>query len=115
MPSGLTSRRTSHDGSVSSSGGGGGGGGSRRGTEEAAPRPVIHPMPPKPLSLLRQLTGYIRVGLLTLSVLSHLKSRFQMSQRTDEEETACVNGQHVQIENEHCDPMLLYVVCQLTK
>ena len=59
MPSGLGSRRVSHDGSVSS----GGGGGSRRGTDEAAPRPVIHPMPPKPLSLLRQLTGHIKVGV----------------------------------------------------
>ncbi|CAL8465105.1 g4640 [Coccomyxa elongata] len=57
MPSGLGSRRASHDGSVSS----GGGGGSRRGTDEAAPRPVIHPMPAKPLSLLRQLTGHIKV------------------------------------------------------
>lgn len=57
MPSGLASRRASHDGSVSS-----GGGGSRRGTDEAAARPVIHPMPPKPLSLLRQLTGHIKVG-----------------------------------------------------
>lgn len=63
MPSGLSSRRPSHDGSVSS-----GGGGSRRGTEEAPPRPVIHPMPPKPLSLLRQLTGHIKVsqGFLTV-------------------------------------------------
>ncbi|KAK9917336.1 hypothetical protein WJX75_003277 [Coccomyxa subellipsoidea] len=56
MPSGLSSRRPSHDGSVSS-----GGGGSRRGTEEAPSRPVIHPMPPRPLSLLRQLTGHIKV------------------------------------------------------
>lgn len=58
MPSGLTSRRASHDGSVSS---GAGGGGSRRATEDVAARPVIHPMPQKPLSLLRQLTGHIKV------------------------------------------------------
>lgn len=68
MPSGLGSRRASHDGSVSS----GGGGGSRRGTDEAAPRPVIHPMPPKPLSLLRQLTGHIKVcGLMSWRTVQH--------------------------------------------
>lgn len=70
LESGPAARRASHDGSVSS----GGGGGSRRGTDEAAPRPLIHPMPIKPLSLLRQLTGHIKVGrclcaLLTLGLL----------------------------------------------
>jgi len=65
MGSGPAVRRASHDGSVSS-----GGGGSRRGTDEAAPRPLIHPMPTKPLSLLRQLTGHIKVGRSLCALLS---------------------------------------------